>query len=77
MNSEDDDRPTIPQVFDIDAERFFAAREAPEGPVVLDLDEDDEVIHWWLTQRRKAFAAWVAAIVAACGALLVAGVLTT
>lgn len=66
--------PTLPSAisvqplpaFDAESTRFFAA------PALADGALDDDLVEWWIDQRRRSLAPFVAAIVAACVLLLAA-----
>ena len=82
------ERPTLPapisgstvRAFDTPAEVFFACTvtlpSATHGEALVDeLTEAEELTCWWVDQRRRALFGWVAAAVALCAGVLVAGLL--
>ena len=82
------ERPTLPapiggstmRAFDTPAEVFFSRTvtlpSATHGEaLVAELTEAEQLTCWWLDQRRRTFFGWVAAAVALCAGVLVAGLL--
>lgn len=81
------ERPTLPapisanemRAFDTPAEVFFSSTATLPGAThtepMLALTEAEELAQWWVEQRRRTLVGWVAAAVALCAGVLVAGLL--
>jgi hypothetical protein len=73
------ERPTLPaplppmlRAFDTQDELFFSTTATLPGAT---LPEPDELADWWIDQRRRTLVGWVAAAMALCAGLVVAGLL--
>lgn len=82
------ERPTLPapihgstmRAFDTPAEVFFSCTvtlpcATDAEPLLAELTEAEELTYWWIDQRRRTLLGWVAAAVALCAGVLVAGLL--
>ena len=79
------ERPTLPapiaastmRAFDTPAELFFSSTATLPGATHteahLSMTGAEELSRWWVEQRRRTLLGWVAAAVALCAGLLVAG----
>jgi hypothetical protein len=68
------------RAFDTQSEVFFSATATLPGvthaeAALVQRTEADELTAWWLEQRRRTLVGWVAAAMALCAALVVAGLL--
>lgn len=67
------------RAFDTQAEVFFSDMETLPGVSAEDLlapiTEADELAAWWVDQRRRTLVGWVAAAMALCAGVVVAGLL--
>jgi hypothetical protein len=68
------------RAFDTQAEVFFSSTATLPGatheePALAKLTEAEELAAWWVEQRRRSLIGWVAAAMALCAGLVVAGLI--
>jgi len=68
------------RAFDTQSEVFFSSTTTLRGATLEDLTaaptaEAEELAAWWVEQRRRTLVGWVAAAVALCAGVVVAGLI--